>query len=67
MRFRMLRIVTVVVVVVVIAASVSVALVRKFVFPEPPGERHARAEVIQAGSINSYPTPCGPVGATPSS
>lgn len=47
MRFRMLKIVTAIIVIVVVTVAVSVSLVRKFVFPAPPGEPHGQVEVIR--------------------
>lgn len=45
MRFKRLKIVTVIVIVVVLSMCVCVALVRKFVIPAPPGNRHAALDL----------------------
>ncbi len=45
MRFRRLRSVSIAIIIVVLSACVCVALVRKFVFPAPPGEQHSSVDL----------------------
>jgi hypothetical protein len=47
MRFKTLKNVIALVVITVIAVSVSVTLVRKYVFPAPAGEHHGQVQMVQ--------------------
>jgi hypothetical protein len=52
MRFRILKTVTAIVILIVLLVCVCVALVRKFVFPAPPGNHHACVGLLQTKTIN---------------